>query len=433
MRHALNKTLLASSIVFALGSQAAFATNGLAPTGVGQVHKAMGGAAAGYAVNTMSMATNPAAASFINDGFDVGLEIFKPSRSATKMDTGVTYDGNGKSTFFIPEAGYKKQLNDKVAVGVVAYGNGGMNSQYNNTPTANLMAVVGGVPVAANNTPMGSTQPTGIDFQQLFISPTVSYKISDDAAIGVSANLVYQKFKAEGIQTFGGASADAANITNNGYDSSTGIGATIGVQGNVTEKLSMGASYRSKVHMGRMEKYQGLFPNQGGSMDVPAALTVGAAYKATPKTTIAADVQQIYYSDVAAIGNTSTTFGRVPLGNPGGPGFGWSDQTVYKLGVKHQLNDNLALMAGINHGKSPVNATDTTFNVLAPATVEDHISLGFEKKLSPKSKLIGSYVHAMSKEITGNNTNNGVVTGMLDGYRLKMHQDAIDVGYSVEF
>lgn len=411
MRHTFNKTLLVTSIVLALGSQAAFATNGLAPTGVGIAQKGMGGAAAGYASNTMSMATNPAAASFVNDGYDVGVELFKPSRSATKISTGVTYDGNGKSTFLIPEGGYKKQINDKVAAGVVVYGNGGMNTQYNQlNPTSTF----------------GTTNPGGVDLQQLFISPTVSYKMNDKAAIGVSANMVYQKFKAEGLENFG-------INPNPGYDSSTGIGATIGIQGKMSDKLTGGISYRSKVKMGKLDKYKNLFPDQG-AMDVPASLTAGIAYQATPKTLVAADVQQIYYSDVAAIGNTSKSFNGLNLGAAGGPGFGWKDQTVFKIGVKHQVNDNLALMAGLNHGKTPIQADETTFNVLAPGTVENHISLGVEKKLSPKSKLVGSYVHAFSKEVKGTGAAVKNLAGMdSGGYNLKMKQDAIGISYSREF
>jgi long-chain fatty acid transport protein len=416
MRHLFNKTLLVTSIVLALGSQAAFATNGLAPTGVGQIHKTMGGAAAGYAANTMSMATNPASASFVNDGYDVGVELFKPNRSATSTSalagmgvaTGTKFDGNGKEMFLIPEGGYKKQINEKVAAGVVVYGNGGMNTSYDVNPFAAF----------------GSSGTAGVDLQQLFISPTVSYKLSDKAAVGVSANMVYQKFKAEGLQGFQAMSVSGANVTNNGYDSSTGLGATIGVQGKLSDKLSAGLSYRSKVKMGKLDKYKGLFPNQG-EMNVPAAITAGIAYQATPKTLVAADVQQIQYSDVAAIGNRVNAGA---LGATGGAGFGWTDQTIYKVGVKHQLNDNLALMAGYNHGKSPVGGEDTTFNVVAPGVVEDHISLGFEKKLTPKSKLIGSYVHAFKNEVKGNATN-----PQLDAYNLKMEQDAIGISYSREF
>lgn len=60
MQSVLRKSVIAVSIGLAVGlAPTAYATNGLAPTGVGQEQKAMGGAAAGNASNTMSMATNP--------------------------------------------------------------------------------------------------------------------------------------------------------------------------------------------------------------------------------------------------------------------------------------------------------------------------------------------------------------------------------------
>jgi long-chain fatty acid transport protein len=195
MRYSFNKALLATSIALILNSQTVFATNGLAPTGLGMEHRAMGGAAAGYAANTTSMATNPASASFINDGYDVGLEIFQPTRSAKHRPTGLVFDGNGKDTFLIPEGGYKKKINDKVDAGIVVYRNGGMNTEYRSSPRF-------------GPTTFGTTTPAGVDLQQLFISPTVSYKVNENNAVGVSANLVYQKFKAEGLQNFGGMSTD---------------------------------------------------------------------------------------------------------------------------------------------------------------------------------------------------------------------------------
>ena len=105
MQHNLKKTLLAASLSLAI-APAVYATNGMAPTGLGQIHKGMGGAAVGNPQNTTTLMTNPAAGSFISDGFDVGLELFKPDRSATSnlpagagSPGGVTYSGNGKSTF----------------------------------------------------------------------------------------------------------------------------------------------------------------------------------------------------------------------------------------------------------------------------------------------------------------------------------------------
>lgn len=204
MRNALNKTLLASSILLALGSQAAFATNGLAPTGLGMEHRAMGGAAAGHAANTTSMATNPAAASFINDGYDIGLEIFKPNRSVKYTQAGAflgtEFSGNGEDIFLVPEGGYKKQINDKIAAGIVVYGNGGMNATYD-TALPYTHPSFGEVGFGDTN--------TAIDLKQVFISPTIGYKVNENNAVGLSANLVYQELKAEGLHRFDNVTASA--------------------------------------------------------------------------------------------------------------------------------------------------------------------------------------------------------------------------------
>lgn len=427
MDRTCTKQALTIAIVFILSTPSVWATNGLAPIGVGIDHRAMGGAGAGNPLNTTSLGSNPASASFVNDGYDIGVEFFKPDRKATFKGTAygapmdMTADGNGKDLFAIPEGGYKRKVNPQVDAGIVVYGNGGMNTSYDK-----------GVPFGMAYFSGQTAQKTGVDLQQLFVAPTVSYKFNDKAAVGISANLVYQKFKAEGLGAFTapGYSVAPNNLTDKGYDESTGVGATVGLQGKVTPRLTAGIAYRSKVSMGKLDKYKGLFPN-GGEFDVPAATSMGVAYQANPQTVIAADVQKINYSDIAAIGNSS----RIPaqFGSNNGPGFGWSDQTIYKIGVRHQVNNSLALMAGYNKGDTPVSTSETTLNVLAPATVEQHITLGLEKKLNPKAKFNVGYTHALEKTVKGNATMPAAGQIPLDAYDITMKQNAIDIGYSVEF
>ncbi|RTZ67315.1 MAG: hydrocarbon degradation protein, partial [Aquificaceae bacterium] len=245
----IKKTLLASSLAIALAAPAAFATNGLAPTGIGQEHKAMGGAAVGNPVNTMSMATNPAAASFINDGYDVELELFKPNRTV-KGKAGVnpgTYEGDEKPVFLVPGAGYKKQYNNKYAVGITMYGNGGMNTEFKNSPKfptpGGLFPFNGGGAGAPN---------TGINLEQLFVSPTLGIKLNEKHSLGLSVNLVAQQFKATGLGALVGGSVpyqqNKANFfTDKGVDTATGIGATIGWMGKLTDTTTAGVSYRLKT------------------------------------------------------------------------------------------------------------------------------------------------------------------------------------------
>ncbi len=54
MRFTFNKSLLVASVLLAISSQSAFATNGMAPIGLGITQKAMGGAAVATSENTMN-------------------------------------------------------------------------------------------------------------------------------------------------------------------------------------------------------------------------------------------------------------------------------------------------------------------------------------------------------------------------------------------
>jgi long-chain fatty acid transport protein len=84
--------------------------------------------------------------------------------------------------FFLPELGYNHLLNPKLAFGVSIFGNGGLDTSYK-TP----------IPL------LGSTRG-GVDIEQLFLSPSVAYKVNSHNSLGVAVNVAYQRFTAEGLQ-----------------------------------------------------------------------------------------------------------------------------------------------------------------------------------------------------------------------------------------
>ncbi|QTR49724.1 OmpP1/FadL family transporter [Candidatus Thiothrix anitrata] len=187
MRFTFNKSLLVASVLLAISSQSAFATNGMAPIGLGITQKAMGGAAVATSENTMNAATNPASLSNVDAGWDIGAEVFMPDRSATitggnGFGADGSYDGNGKKMFLIPEGGYKRQLNDKHSVGVVVYGNGGMNTSYDKA-----IRLFDGT---------GVNKP-GINLEQLVVAPTWSTKINENNSVGVSLNIGLSTFQCQ--------------------------------------------------------------------------------------------------------------------------------------------------------------------------------------------------------------------------------------------
>lgn len=384
---------LAPLVVMLFGSSTAFATDGYFSHGYGVKSQGIGGVGIALPQDGLAAATNPAGTAFLSDRADVGLTWFSPNRSAQIVGNGAgangTYDGNGKSNFLIPEFGYIKKINQTTTAGVAVYGNGGMNTQYASNPYGAF----------------GSTGNAGINLEQLFISPSVAYKLNEQNALGLAVNFAYQRFSAQGLNAFSTASASSANLTNRGTDTSTGWGIRLGWTGQVTPDLTLGATWASKIKTGKFNNYSGLFANSG-SFDIPENYGVGLAYRFAPVWTFAADISQIKYASVNSVANplsNLTVLGN-PLGSANGGGFGWRDVTVVKLGVSYDYTPDVTLRAGYNHSGQPIPSDQTFFNILAPGVVQDHLTFGGTWHISSGGELSVAYTHGFKKTVNGVNS-----------------------------
>lgn len=465
----INKIAVSLFSAGLMASPLANATNGYFSHGYGMKAKGMGGAATAMTIDTFGGANNPAGMVWVGDRLDIGIDLFMPKRSVSRQgSTGPapapagTYDGvseSGSNEFLVPEFGYNKLINPNLSLGVTVYGNGGMNTDYNPglNGGAGAQAFAPSCAGAPSNILFGCGK-LGVDLMQLIIAPTASYKIDTNHSIGVSPLFGYQRFKVDGLQAFdetldmdgpgpmpaGTFTSSQGNVTNKGYDNSTGWGVRIGWLGKLSDTVSMGAAYSTKMRMSAFDKYKGLFA-EGGDFDIPENYNIGIAVKATPQTMLAFDIQQINYSDVKSIANGVSnsllsmmggTFPVAPnrLGDANGSGFNWRDQTVYKLGVEYEYSNELILRAGYNYGKSPVRGDtldDVTFNILAPGVVEQHLTLGTTWTLANKSELTVSYMHAFSKSVTGPSVTSLLGVGGTE--TLKMKQDSLGIAYGIKF
>ncbi len=406
------KILVPALIVGGFLSPLAHATNGYFPIGYGMKNEGMGGVGIALPQDSIAGAVNPAGMVMVGDRVDIGVTWFRPNREATIggnfAGMNGTYSGNGRSNFLVPDLGYNKMVSSDMSLGVSIYGNGGMNTQYN----ANPFRSVGGQGAA------------GINLAQLFISPTWSMKLNPNNSVGVAINLAYQMFSAQGLQPFANPvfSQNPSGVTNNGTDTSTGVGIRLGWTGEVTPMVTLGATYQPKTKMSKFSKYSGLFANQG-EFDIPANYGVGIAVKAMPQLTTGFDVTKIQYSGVPAVGNSPLV--PAQFGSTNGPGFGWKDMTVYKLGVAYAYNSSLTLRAGFNHNSQQIGPEAAFLNMLAPGVVQNHLTLGSTWKLADKSEVTVAYVHAFAKTVTGaipNNLGGGTAS-------IKMFEDSIGVMY----
>jgi long-chain fatty acid transport protein len=441
-------------------SSAAFATNGYFSHGYSTKEKGLAGAGTAYSQDSLAAATNPAGMAFIGERMDIGLQLFSPSpRSYTvtgnvlppppapgsnpnvPFGSGINAQPGAevesdRDFFLIPSFGYNWVLDNGSTVGVSVYGNGGMNTDY-----------------PASSTPFGAgtfgSGDTGISLAQLFTNVSFTKKVKEKHAIGASVIVAMQRFYAKGLDNFAAFSVDPNNMTGNRRSDSYGAGLKLGYQGEVAEGFRVGVSYQSKISMGEFDEYKGLFA-EGGDFDIPSTYNVGVSYDVTDTSIFIADIQRINFTDVASISNpvnngftqcipapfspSGSAQGAGCLGGSNGMGFGWEDMTIYKIGYQFDVGDN-TFRVGYSHTDQPIPESETLFNVLAPAVIEDHFTAGMTMHIAENQELDFAAMYAPSSSVKGPNPfdtdpNTGVSQSQVE---IEMSQLDFQVSWAIKY
>jgi len=420
---------------FLITPAAVFATNGMNMIGYGAKATAMGGAGVAYPQDAMITAYNPAGMTEVGEmRLDATLEIFHPPRSVSSDSTLIETDTRSKNDWFpIP------------AIGAVMSNPG--------TPLALGMAVVGAglgtnYPDNFFNITGQGYKNVGVFLMQMEMLPSMAFKVDEHNSIGASLVIAMQTFRAFGLEDFAYSfhfTDSVDNLTNRGNDWSFGGGYKLGWLGTYFDKtLNIGFDFSPKVHMQRFNRYSGLFANHG-EFDIPETYTGGLAYKFTPKTTVAFDAERILWHEVPSIGHpgptaTGNNLGTNPLcpgGSTGRPecslggtlgmGFGWTNQTVYKLGLEHIYRKDLTLRGGLNYGRAPIPADQVMFNMLAPATSTYHFTLGATFARKDDSDITLTFMYSPQKIIKGPVMTQGGSSA------LAMTQESLSIAYGLKF
>ena len=419
-----SKHLIAVATAAAILAPAtASATNGYFSAAYGPRAGGVAGAATALPQDSMAAAVNPAGMAHVGNRADVNVQLFSPPRRSSVGNGTTDSESNG---FIIPSGGYVRDLNDKMTAGITIYANGGMNTNYQ--------------PVAGDTNILNGTGRLGVDLAQLIFAPTIAYKLNNSHTVGASLLVGYQQFKAYGLHAFQGFTQTNTlnNLTNQGYDSAWGTGLRVGWQGKLSDTVTVGAAYSTKIYMDEFDKYSELFA-EDGDFDIPANWSIGIAAKVSPKLTVTADVQHIQYSDVKSIANdgpseTGSAFsaGQGQLGTDNGLGFGWNDMTILKVGAVYEHNANFTYRFGISHGDQPIDDDQAIFNVLAPAINETHLSAGFTYRPTGKddNEFTVNVMHAVKNKIH-NETGYAFFGGAT--VESEIYQNSIEAAYSWKF
>lgn len=393
-------------------SGATFASLGPYLHGDGVASLGLGGVSQVATFETYAIAANPALAAHIGTRYDVGLDIEQVLPSAEVRGNLLGPDKKYIDSFrnvFAPLLGITFDLSDAVTIGVSGFGFG-VGASYDQSPFERF----------------GGASEASFVLGNAGVSNVLAWKVSDDEAVGLSLNVSYQLAQVEGLEPFKLLSSQPDRVTDNGLDGAFGIGASIGWHAFLGEWTEVGATYRTKTWSQRLKKYEGMLPD--GRLEFPARLAAGVAVRPGRNLVIAAEVLRIYFSQEAATGNLG--LGKLKegakLGEKDGPGFGWMDQDVFKVGVEWHVSPSLTARVGFLRATQIIRRSETFFAVLGPAAMTSHFTAGATLALPSNWEVSGYVAFAPYETVRGSES----IPVILGGGEVDITNGTRNVGFS---
>jgi long-chain fatty acid transport protein len=457
----LNIGITTVGLVALVFSGSALATNGYFTHGVGTQSKGMAGTGVGSNADmgAVMSVSNPALGVFTGDNWEAGLAVFSPRRSYAAGPTnqpfpGAPIDLNGdgildpsvdlpshtlnegkidsSSEYFpIPYVAKNWSLEGDANITAAFYGRGGMNTNWDD-PNAGATSYFcgGGDPVTG--APNSGTGPycadrtsssggvAGVNLMQAFLAVNYSNKVNDNFAWGAGPVFAVQMFEAKGIQTFTPIARSfvedgvfpSQNLSNNDADTSFGFGFAAGLWWGMTDTVSLGLAYQSRMYMSEFDDYADLFA-ENGDFDIPSSIKAGLSFMASEQLRVNFDIEHTAFGEVDSIANPMQNMFACPglplggtdfhscLGGDNGPGFGWEDMTTFKLGFEWAQNETNTWRFGYSYGEQPIQSADVLFNILAPGVMEQHITFGLTRQMNNGGELSFSFMYAPESSVTG--------------------------------
>jgi len=362
--------LLCGSMTLLCGN--AMAVNGAQLGGYGIKNAMMGGTSIALPLDAMAAANNPAGMAFVPNSFTTNVQVFQGDSSSDYVLPGNHLTNSTRA--FIPEGGINWALNPQITLGLTVTGSG-VGADYERAAL-----------------PLPGASNAKSKLENMEIIPNASWKLRPDLAVGAGLNLVRQTFNAEGVivPTPGGL----FELPNHGTQSATGVGLRLGVLWNATPEFSVGATYKTRTRMGKLDGYSNdLLAYSDGKLDVPEQYGVGVAWKPAPHITLAADWLKIMWGDLKAMQDPN--------------GFNWKNQAIVRMGVSWDVNPTWTVRAGFSKNQGQIQSAYTVQNLLAPSINKKAFTAGASMKLDARSEISAGFELNPSTTLNGTGASTG--------------------------
>ncbi len=252
----------------------------------------------------------------------------------------------------------------------------------------------------------GSHLVNNINLEAIFIQPTVSIKLSKHFSIGGGAifatgNVNFNRNLNRTLQNLEGerseVTLDDTGVTKWGWTASTMF--------SPTEKLRIGATYRSKIIL-EVEEGEATFdniPNSGltpfedttfaARLPLPAEMTVGLSYQLTDKLLFAFDFNRAFWSEYESL--------NIDFANEDVPDSvnarDYKDASTYRFGLQYQATDAFTLRAGYYFDETPVE--DGRFAPETPRNDSNGYTAGLTFKVGSRFEIDASFLYLHFSEV----------------------------------
>ena len=459
--------LLATMLVVGGAAGPALAANGLVAPGNGSVQMGMAGAGTAMAADAAATLRNPAAGAWLDSGMVADLAVAVPDGSYRATDVGEASAFGlfglkpGRNTsisgvFPLPVFAYNHRYSDRVAfgIGVTAAGlqamsRGGSAVLARGLPTfeARCKGDFGGGAAWPGTVDVqgfcgNGEAALGVELAQLLVSTHWAYRVTPGLSFGIAPIAAAQSLAMHGVGAFASFSNTPDAVTDNGASYAWGGGWRAGLLWELTEGIGLGAAYQSRLRQTRFDDYRGALV--GGRVDFAPSLNVGLQVHVRPGHRVLFDVERIAYGDVKALHQgielqrftdgcfvprlLTRSLEQPPaydacLGGSSGPGFGWDDVTIYKLGYEGR-SGRLSWRAGYSVGGNPATRATVLANTFAPALTDQHATVGLSWQYSPRVRVHWALIYGVRNIVRAPNAISAVSPALLGAAPLSFSADA---------
>ena len=247
----------------------------------------------------------------------------------------------------IPSIFYVHPINQKVSLGIAAFTNFGLKSQYDDDFGASDIADTASI--------------TTIN-----INPSIAYQLNDTVSLGFGVNYLIASAEfatslsnsiAPGYEAYEGA--ELLGLEGDGSD----YGWNAGIAWQVNPTTMIGASYRSGFEVTlEGDATSDLNPayNADGELvlDLPELANLSIAHQYNDQLQLSASIDYTNWSTFEKLEGDIDGVGKVHIKDEN-----WTEAFRYSVGATYQLNPKVKLRAGLAYDESPVEAEDRSLSI----------------------------------------------------------------------